>query len=191
DDVAPPATGTAAALAAASGDAASAPGAATPAAALASSAGTAPGDPGPGADELLVEADSADPGAEVDASTLELVERIALREGLTIVTAIADERGDYESIKRVTDLSSAGVRIDYSAEAPDMIGRLQGVDVQRLVTLEDLRTARAYVVVFGEDEPELRPGTTTIGVSTAVLQDLRSTGRTSIRVIGTPDLASA
>lgn len=192
DDVASRGTGAAAALAAAPGDASAAPDSATPAAAaLGATAGTASGDAEPGADAPLMEADSADPGAEEDASTLELVERIPLREGLIIVTAIADQRGDYESIKRVTGLSSAGVRIDYSAEAPDMIGQLKRVDVQRLVTLEDLRTARAYVVVFGEDEPELRPGTTTLGVSTAVLQDLRSTGRANIRVIGTPDLASA
>src|SRR5690606_4409343 len=65
------------------------------------------------------------------------------------------------------------------------------VGVQRLVTLGDRRTARAYVVVFGEAEPELRPGPTPIGGSTAGLQDLRSTRRANIRAIGTPDLASA
>src|SRR6185503_7844715 len=46
--------------------------------------------------------------------------RVPLRTGLTIVTALNQpDRGDYESIKRFTEVNDKSVRLRYSAEVQD------------------------------------------------------------------------
>src|SRR5262249_13145762 len=70
--------------------------------------------------------------------------------------------------------------IAYSAEAPAPDGSLQHVDLLRSVRTADLPAARLYQWDFRGDREV--PGSTALGVSTAVIDDLRTTGQTDISV---------
>lgn len=126
---------------------------------------------------------------------------VPLREGLTIVTAVNDRRGDYESIKRVIQADRAGIRISYSADAPvddgadnplaALLGggcRVRGEDgaartVVRIATREDFETAGEYRMLFNVCASEERfPGSTAIGLSSRSLRELKSRGETALRV---------
>lgn len=103
---------------------------------------------------------------------------IPLRTGLTIVTAVNEpERGDYESLKRITNLSERDVTLSISGDAPvvdDPLAGLfgqkparqagkpesRGFRVRRTVRREDLKSAHAYMQSFLEGSPETFPGST-------------------------------
>ena len=117
--------------------------------------------------------------------------KIPLRAGLTVVTAIAQTGGDYESIKQIQRTSASGVTLSYRADSvPNPMEaqqRQQGgkstrsnssVSLQRTVRAADLQSAHEYMQVFGSTQPEVMPGTTAISVSREVLADLKSKGET-------------
>ena len=132
--------------------------------------------------------------------------RIPLRTGLTIVTALNDpDRGDYESIKRFIDVNDKAVRLRYSAEVPDSgdenplasilgggrpqkpaptsgPGKTLTVNTVRAVNRADLENAADYRWLFGDNMPEVFPGSTAVGVSRKVLTDLKTKGETELRV---------
>jgi OOP family OmpA-OmpF porin len=99
-------------------------------------------------------------------------DRIPLVEGLTIVTAIAETRGDYESIKTVAGVSTDEIRVAYAAEMAT--GRK--VAATRRVLVADMRDAREYRQEFSNGENRVLPGTTALGPSAAVLRDLKLRG---------------
>ena len=108
--------------------------------------------------------------------------RVPLRPGLTVVTAIAQFGGDYESIKQIQQVTANGVRLSYRADnvpnpleglqklsgdkAPKASGSISGA---RTVRAQDLQTAHDYMQWFGPSQPEVIPGTTAISVSREVL----------------------
>lgn len=108
--------------------------------------------------------------------------KIPLCAGLTIVTAIQQREGDYESIKRVESVTRDRVRIKYSSEAwvkdqeSDIPGKLVRTTVYRTVPTEDLVNAKLYEQEFSVLLPEIIPGTTAIGTSTAILNAIKSKG---------------
>src|SRR5688572_19978585 len=101
-----------------------------------------------------------------------LQERIPLVEGLTIVTAIAETRGDYESIKTVASATADEIGVAYAAE----MARGRKVSATRRVLRSDLLAAREYRQEFTSGENRALPGTTALGVSAAVLGDLNARG---------------
>jgi outer membrane protein OmpA-like peptidoglycan-associated protein len=117
--------------------------------------------------------------------------KIPLRPGLTVVTAIAQFGGDYESIKQIQQVSATAVRLSYRADnvpnpleglqklsgdtAPKSSGSISG---QRTVRTEDLQSSHDYMQWFGPNQPELMPGTTAISASRAVLIELKDKGET-------------
>jgi outer membrane protein OmpA-like peptidoglycan-associated protein len=118
---------------------------------------------------------------------------VALRPGLTVVTAIAQFGGDYESIKRIQEVGPNGIRLSYRADnVPNPLQGLQKIAGEppqkssgsvfgyRSVRAEDLRTAHDYAQQFGPMLPEEIPGSTAISVSREVLADLKSKGETSL-----------
>lgn len=109
-----------------------------------------------------------------DADARALQEQIPVREGLTIVTAIAESRGDYESIKTVTAVTEKEVQVAYAAELAN--GRK--VQSGRKVLRSDLLTAREYRPEFVSEQNVAHPGTTALGVSKAVLEELLAKGET-------------
>lgn len=132
--------------------------------------------------------------------------RIPLRPGLTVVTAIAQFGGDYESIKQVQQVSPSAVRLSYRADnvpnpleglqklsgdtAPKSSGSISG---QRTVRTADLQNAHDYMQWFGPNQPELMPGTTAISVSREVLAELKDKGETqfSFRTGGLKGMAGS
>jgi outer membrane protein OmpA-like peptidoglycan-associated protein len=110
--------------------------------------------------------------------------RVPLVNGLTIVTAVSEKLGDYESIKTIDAVTADTVHILYSAQTPngqDAAGKplVRNVAVTRVVRREDLKSAHEYMQTFNTAGPEVYPGTTSISASTAVLTDLKTTGATA------------
>jgi len=115
--------------------------------------------------------------------------KIPLQKGLTVVTAVAQYGGDYESIKQIESVTSTAVDMTYHADnVPNPLGNLgqpQGVPKSegstsghRTIRVEDIHSAHEYMQQFGGAGPDLYPGTTAITVSQAVLSDLKSKGET-------------
>lgn len=107
---------------------------------------------------------------------------IPLCPGLTLVTAVSQPGGDYESIKTVETISDTEVRLRYSAEMRngDIFStgpELKTVNFGRTMLVKDLQSATDYQQVYLEKSVEKIPGTTSIGTSTAVLQNLKSKGQ--------------
>ena len=116
---------------------------------------------------------------------------VPLCPGLTIVTAISQPEGDYESIKSVESVDANGVQLKYSAEHPvkDVPGgpsHLAKLDLARLVRLVDLRTSNQYLQIYQTDLPNNIPGTTAIGASGAVLTELKSAGAVKLAMFDLP-----
>jgi outer membrane protein OmpA-like peptidoglycan-associated protein len=111
--------------------------------------------------------------------------RVPLQPGLTIVTALSDRAGDYESIKTVEAVSTDAVTLAYSADVPvpGTTGaggaKARKVSTRRTVRREDLRNAHEYMQIFNPSAPDLIAGTTAIGASAAVLTELKTKGRTA------------
>jgi outer membrane protein OmpA-like peptidoglycan-associated protein len=132
--------------------------------------------------------------------------KVPLRPGLTVVTAIAQFGGDYESIKQIQQVSASAVRLSYRADnvpnpleglqklsgdtAPKSSGSISG---ERTVRTEDLQIAHDYMQWFGPNQPNLMPGTTAISVSREVLAELKDKGETqfSFRTGGLKGMAGS
>jgi outer membrane protein OmpA-like peptidoglycan-associated protein len=115
-----------------------------------------------------------------------------LKEGMLVVTAVADEQGDYESMKQVTRIEPSGTTLSYHADLPRNSSQKQ-VDGSRTVLAEDLLSAHDYAEHFGTDDPPSYPGTTAISASRDVLAELKTSGHTNFsfrRVGGAAALAS-
>ena len=114
--------------------------------------------------------------------------QIPLCEGLTIVTAIHERDGDYESIKTIESIDSKTVRIKYSAERrkQDFLDtgppQLEKVTLHRSVRREDLAHATLYQQQFADILPDTIPRTTSIGTSTAVWRALKGPGSTEFGI---------
>ena len=132
--------------------------------------------------------------------------RVPLRPGLTVVTAIAQFGGDYESIKQIQQVSASAVRLSYRADnVPNPLEGLQklsgdkapkssgSVTGSRTVRTEDLRSAHDYMQWFGPNQPEVMPGSTAISVSREVLVELKDQGETefSFRIGGLKGMAGS
>lgn len=108
---------------------------------------------------------------------------IALVEGLTITTAIAERDGDYESIKRITERRKDAWLLSYSASLPAE-GTPRIVAAERILHDADLVSARTYRNQFEDGVEEDYPGTTALGASTQVLDELKRTGVASFSLVG-------
>jgi outer membrane protein OmpA-like peptidoglycan-associated protein len=77
------------------------------------------------------------------------------------------------------------LHLSTSADVPDSSGGPpRAVSVTRTVTAADLRSGRTYKYMFYTGGEEEYPGTTAMGTSAAVLQELRSRGEASITLDG-------
>jgi len=105
---------------------------------------------------------------------------VPLQPGLTIVTALSDRQGDYESIKTIDGVTADAVKVSYTADVPEAGGgKPRKVSTRRTVRRDDLRNAHEYMQIFNPAAPESFAGTTAIGASTAVLNELKTKGRTT------------
>jgi OOP family OmpA-OmpF porin len=115
---------------------------------------------------------------------------IPLCPGLTIVTAISQPEGDYESIKTIAGIDAAGVHVKYSNELPpeqvDGGLRIRKVNTSRVVRAADLANAKLYEEIFGTNVPLEVPGTTALGISGAVLLALKTKGEAELGMFDLP-----
>jgi outer membrane protein OmpA-like peptidoglycan-associated protein len=111
----------------------------------------------------------------VAALTLRRPPQIPLCPGLTIVTAVNDKDGDYESIKTIQSIDDHEVVLRYSSERKEN-GVVNKVKVQRRILLDDLQRSNLYLIHFHNRAAMTIPGTTAIGTSTAVLRALEQKG---------------
>jgi outer membrane protein OmpA-like peptidoglycan-associated protein len=106
---------------------------------------------------------------------------IPLCAGLTIVTAVSEREGDYESIKTVQSVSDREISIRYSSERKEN-GIVRKLKVQRKILSNDLDSATLYANWFNNRGAITIPGTTAIGASRAVLRALENGGEAELGV---------
>jgi outer membrane protein OmpA-like peptidoglycan-associated protein len=113
---------------------------------------------------------------------------VPLCPGLTIVTAVAQADGDYESIKIIEAVTDDEVRLRYSTErmVSDLFSieppKLERTTMQRTVRRVDLESAILYLQQFSTLLPELVPETTALGTSAAVLNALKTKGEAELGI---------
>ncbi|MFO1090945.1 MAG: OmpA family protein [Hyphomicrobiales bacterium] len=96
--------------------------------------------------------------------------------GSQITTAFTNSYGpDAESYIQITNVTPDTIFINYSSS--------RGLTAQRQQLVADRATARVFVTGYSPKLPVVMPGTTTLGVSTAVLNDLRNTGQAQISLV--------
>ena len=121
-------------------------------------------------------------GTTASAATLSA---IPLVQGLTLVGAASERQGDYESTYVFDAVDADGtLHLDTSADLPDPAGgKARPVSFNRDVGGSDRAHARTYKYMFSNG-PQEYPGTTALGTSAAVINDLRSTGNAAITLDG-------
>jgi len=117
--------------------------------------------------------------------------RIPLCPGLSIVTAITQTDGDYESIKTIEVMDAEGIRLKYSNERavrdyPGGPSKIRRLSVLRVVRQTDLTNAQSYLQQFQTAAPNMVPGTTAIGTSRAVLSALKTSGVAELGIFDLP-----
>jgi outer membrane protein OmpA-like peptidoglycan-associated protein len=105
--------------------------------------------------------------------------RIPLCVGLKIVTAVSELDGDYESIKTIESVTDQQVRLKYSSErrVQDLMDnepKLERKMISRTMLTTDLATSNLYEQLFDDQLPDPIPGTTAIGTSAAVLNEIKT-----------------
>ena len=106
---------------------------------------------------------------------------IPLCAGLTLVTAISQRDGDYESIKTIESVSSQDLALKYSSEMLEN-AVMKKLTVRRKLRPADLASATLYMHHFNNKAPTTIPGTTAIGASSTVLRSLKSSGETQFGI---------
>jgi outer membrane protein OmpA-like peptidoglycan-associated protein len=114
---------------------------------------------------------------------------VPLCPGLTIVTAINQPEGDYESIKTIESITNGDVNLRYSSERK-IDGTLRKIKVQRTTPIADLKTATLYLHHFDPRAASRIPGATAIGISAAVLRALKTKGEAELAIIDATGSAS-
>jgi outer membrane protein OmpA-like peptidoglycan-associated protein len=149
---------------------------------------------------FLVLSASATPQAPQSAAP-----KIPLREGLTIVGAYRNDKGDFENIRQITRVDAKSITVELSTDEPaeatpnNPIAELLGGDcrdntgqrdpkkrrvIPRRVLREDMEGAHAYRQEFigCTGKEDFHPGSTAIGLSTSVMRELRATGQAKLDV---------
>lgn len=108
---------------------------------------------------------------------------------LTIVTAISQKDGDYESIKTVEAVTPEAIELKYSSEFLEN-GVIRRLKVRRTVLARDLLSATSYMHHFNHKAQQTIPGTTAIGPSAAVLRALKTKGEARLGLFESVGAAS-
>jgi outer membrane protein OmpA-like peptidoglycan-associated protein len=113
---------------------------------------------------------------------------IPLCPGLTIVTAVSQADGDYESIKTIESMTPELIQLKYASErlVDDPFSsdppRLHTSAHRRTVRRADHANAKLYLQQFSAELPEMVPETTALGTSTALLKALKARGEAEMGI---------
>jgi outer membrane protein OmpA-like peptidoglycan-associated protein len=81
----------------------------------------------------------------------------------------------------------AEARVTFIKLDPDSMGLMyastRGLQVSREVRALDRQSSNVYVLGYAQNMPKTMPGTTSLGISSASLLELRTTGRTSVALM--------
>lgn len=97
-------------------------------------------------------------------------EPIPLVAGLTWTYAVETTKGDYESISRIVRANETALHVQHTATAVKYSGR-------RNVRRADLESSRFFLMRWNRKYPMEIPGSSSIGASTLVINDLKRTGK--------------
>jgi outer membrane protein OmpA-like peptidoglycan-associated protein len=101
--------------------------------------------------------------------------------GKVITTNFANEFGkDADARTEVTSVTPEAVSLQYSST--------RGLFTRRDVLIRDKQSARTYVLGYSARMPTVIPGSTSLGISSDVLQELRSNGRAALTLIHSENL---
>jgi outer membrane protein OmpA-like peptidoglycan-associated protein len=104
-----------------------------------------------------------------------------LHPGKVITTTFANEFGrDADARTEITSITPEVVSLQY--------GSTRGLFTRRDVFLRDWQSARIYVLGHSARMPTVIPGSTSLGISSAVLQELRSNRRADLTLIHSENL---
>jgi outer membrane protein OmpA-like peptidoglycan-associated protein len=93
--------------------------------------------------------------------------------GLVLTTAFTNAYGpDAESSFTFNSVTADAIDIGYSSS--------RGVSTARRILVRDRQSSNVYVIGFANSMPPEIPGSTSLGLSSAALMELRSTGQTSL-----------
>jgi flagellar motor protein MotB len=116
------------------------------------------------------------PAAQGSGSNRPAASRVPLVAGLISVSAVHEpDKGDYESILKIDDVSADLVAYTLSANVED-----RRVSVGRSVKREDMAHAHGWRPRYNEGDPKIYPGMTGATLSADVLNDLKTRGQTSL-----------
>ena len=113
---------------------------------------------------------------------------VPLCPGLTVVTAVNGNTGDYESIKTIESVDAKQVRLKYSAESMSndpLVSATPTVKqtlLHRTMLKNDLSSAVSYQQVYLEKSDETIPGTTAIGTSQAIWRALKAGNEVEMKI---------
>ena len=97
-------------------------------------------------------------------------------EGLTITRAYTSQYGpDAEEFNVIKSVRRDGITISYSDT--------RGIIAERMVRTLDLESARTYLIGFDPTVPRVVPNTTSLGISSSALTDLRSRGTAEVSLM--------
>jgi hypothetical protein len=86
----------------------------------------------------------------------------------------------------------ADARAEITSVTPEVVGlqysSTRGLFSRRDILVRDRQSARNYVLGYSTRMPTVIPGSTSLGISSAVLQELRSTGRAPLTLIHSENL---
>jgi outer membrane protein OmpA-like peptidoglycan-associated protein len=110
---------------------------------------------------------------------------VPLVKGLTLISAASERQGDYESTLLIEAIDEEGTtHLTISADLPDPAGgKPTPVSFNRDVLAVDLKSARTYKYLFSSGEQQFS-GTTAMGTSGAVVEELRSKGKAAVTLDG-------
>ena len=104
-----------------------------------------------------------------------------LHPGKIITTMFTNEFGrDADGRTEIMTVSPEAVSLQYSST--------RGLFSRRDILISDRQSARSYVLGFSARMPTVIPGSTSLGISSAVLQELRSNGRAALTLIYSENL---
>ena len=101
--------------------------------------------------------------------------------GKVVTTTFANDfGGDADARTEIMSVTSEVVSLQYSST--------RGLFTRRDVLVRDRQSARAYVLGYSSRMPTVIPGSTSLGISSAILQELRTTGRAALTLIHSENL---
>jgi outer membrane protein OmpA-like peptidoglycan-associated protein len=109
-------------------------------------------------------------------------ERIPLRSGLTLVSALQFPDGDRENIVTVQGTAKDGVTYTWHGSQLGSDGKRTDETFSRFVSAVDLASATRLNTVFRSNDQADYPGYTAFSLSTGVYESLRSTGTAAFTV---------